>query len=299
MTSIFMAGTYASEPPLSVQIRADGRTNSRLDNNCFSGIQFANSGTEYEYNPSGSLTNGVAWLLSGNAADVWVVWSRTGGTLSDWDSLGSGTNNVRLNLATGRSWRIVDTISSTVGGAETIIGDHKLWDAASGGNLLADGPSATWSARRWHDACPICCFTPDTPILMASGLEIPISQVREGDLIAVYDLETDTLGSERCIGITTMTNRPMYRLGFDDGRIIEASEDHPFEVKGKGPSSIKPDASIQYKNLATPATLELYDYVLGCDGRPHGIMSIDRIKFPGKVYTLDNHCFIARGLVVY
>lgn len=281
---------------LSVQIRADGRFNTRLDATCYVGAQFNSNGNEYEYSNTGSTTNAVAWLLVGSASQAYVRWVRTGGTLSDWNNLGSGVNNTPLQLSTTRSYRI----SRPLQGTNTIIGAFRIED--SGANILAQGPGTTWSAE--YDTiggpCPLCCFTPDTPVLMADGTEKAIQDVVEGDMIAVWDFDNKRLSSEPCSGVIIMTNRPMYRLTFDDGREIRTSEDHPFEVKGVGPASINPDPTVQYKNLPrTPTKLELYHPVQGSDGRPHGIMSIDRINYPWTVYTLDNHNFIANGLVVY
>lgn len=134
----------------TVSARADGATMSRLNLSCYAGIQFNTDGQEWEYSAQGSLILETTWLDTGSSSDVWVMWTRTGGTLSDWDSLGSGNNNVRLNLGTTRSFRIIDTVSSEVGGAETIIGYFRFYDAATGGNLLQTTSTVTWSARRWH-----------------------------------------------------------------------------------------------------------------------------------------------------
>ena len=172
---INVAGTWKevfSNTPV-VSVRADGRTNSRLDNSCYVGLAFYTTGLEYEYNSSGSITNSTTWLTSGNASNVWIMWTRTGGSQSDWDSLGVGYNNVRRQVTGTIAYRLVDTVSSAAGGAETITGYIRAYDAASGGNLLDTGPTATWSARRWHDTCPLCCFTPDRASGRSSGASQP------------------------------------------------------------------------------------------------------------------------------
>jgi len=89
----------------------------------------------------------------------------------------------------------------------------------------------------------------------------------------------------------------MCRITFDDGRYLDASEDHPFEVKGKGAASVNPVG--EYKKFGIPAKLELGDVVFGQDKRPHGILSIETIDFPGTVYTFENSFFYANGLLVY
>lgn len=294
---IIVASAAYGADALSVQIRADGRVNTRLDNSCYCGAAFLSTGLEYEYDEAGFVVSSISWLLGGSASDAYVRWIRTGGTLSDWNNLGAGVNNTPLQLSTNRLYRIIDTTASQFGGAVTIIGSHRIENSSA--SVLAQGPSATWSARMstTGGGCPLCCFTPDTPILMANGTQKAIKDVVEGDMIASWDGKK--IIPEPCMGVIVMTNRPMYRLTFDDGREIRASEDHPFEVKGIGPAAINPNPNVQYKELATPAKLELYHAVMGSDGRPHGIMSIERINYPWSVYTLLNHNFIANGLVVY
>jgi hypothetical protein len=286
----------SAEAP-TVDALADGRTNARLDAACYSGCAFYATGIEYEYNSAASLVSSRTWLTAGIADDVWLMWTRTGGSLSDWDSLGSGKNNIRQNCASTQAFRIIDSISSGAGGAETIIGYFRFYDAASGGNLLDTTSGATWSARRWHDACPLCCFTPETPVTLASGLQVPIATVTKGMEILVFNPVTKRNEAQEMAGMITRTGRKMYRITFDDGRHLDASDDHPFDVKGKGAASINPVG--EYKDMGTPAKLEVNDVVTGQDGRPHGIMAFEEIDYPGTVYTFENSLFYANGLLVY
>ncbi len=165
-----------------------------------------------------------------------------------------------------------------------------MYDAASGGNLLATSATSTWSARRWHDACPLCCFTPDTPVLLASGLEVPISEVREGDMIATKD------GAEPVGEVLVRFDRPMVAIQFENGDVIKASTDHPFHVKGVGPASVHPE--VEYKDIGVPSKLEVGMVVQGRT-RPHTITAIRRIEVPGPVYTFSNSLFYANGKLVY
>lgn len=282
-----------SVPAPTVSARADGRVNSFLDNTCYSGCAFYTSGLEYEYNSNGSVTNSTTWLDSGVSDDVWVMWTRTGGTLSDWNSLGSGSHNVRLQVSSTRAYRIVRSSNGT----STIIGYYRFYDAATGGTLLDTTSGATWSAEKDFDPCPLCCFTPETPVTLASGLQVPIATVTKGMEILVFNPVTKRNEAQEMAGMITRTGRPMYRITFDDGRHLDASDDHPFDVKGKGPAAINP--IIEYKELGIPARLELGDTVGGQDGRQHGVLSIEEIDYPGTVYTFENSLFYANGLLVY
>ena len=283
---------------LAVSARLDGRQNSRFGASCYSGFQIASSGTEYEYSNTGSLTNSTVWLDSGAAADVWVMWTRTSGNLSDWNSLGSGNNNVRLQCSTTRSFRCIDTTGSGFPSGEVnIYGYCRFYDAASGGNLLQTTSTVEWAA--WYEdagPCPLCCFTPDTLVTMARGIQVPIASIRKGDEIIVVDPATHEVRVEPVTGIITRRNRTMYRIHFEDGTYINASDDHPFDVKGE-PRSINP--IMEYKDLGLPAVLTVGNMVTKSSGLCLRITKIELIDYPGEVYTLANSGFVANDLLVY
>lgn len=280
---------YASGP--SVSPNGAGDYNSRYNNWCYAGLQWNANGTEYVYTATGGTTSRGVWLDSGLNSEVWVEWTRTGGTLGDWDSLGAGNNGVRLQCSTTRSFRLVD--SQGVGNAsETIIGKWEMWDAASGGNLLWSNTNNTYEAWYEYEACPLCCFTPNTRVMLASGLEVPISSVRKGDMIQCAE------GIEAVKNIITRVNRRMFRIQFEDGRFIEASDDHPFEVKDKGAASIAHWEEV-YKELAPRAELQIGDQVSTAENGYAKIIGIREIDYPGTVYTFENSLFYANGLLVY
>lgn len=297
MTAITLANHCAFPSGPQVSFRLDGDFNSRLNAACYAGYFIGNDGNEEEYSVSGGVENTTQWLDAGNASDVWSMWTRTSGTLSDWNSLGSGNNNVRLNLGTNRSFRIIR--SST--GTSTIIGYTRAYDAATGGNLLQTTSTVTWSATYEFEGCPLCCFTPDTLITMADQKLIPIKDIREGDKILIGK-GTD-FSEEVVEEIIVRTNRPMYKIYFDNGTVLEASEDHPLHVKGKGPSSINP--TIEYKDLGIPGKLKVGDMVstgpqnqVG-DGLYTHVLKIEPMDYRGVVMTLGNTHFFANGICVY
>ncbi len=119
---------------------ASGDINVRFGADCYGGVQFANTGTEYEYNSSGGLiVEGDGWLDSGSASEVWVNRVVTAGSWNDIDP-GAG----RLQLSTTRSFRIIRTTNGT----HTVTEYFQFWDAATGGNLLQQTSSVTYSAER-------------------------------------------------------------------------------------------------------------------------------------------------------
>jgi len=115
--------------------------NFRLGINCYSGLSFNSNGVEYWCTNSGSFTtNKGAWMDSGAAGDYWVQFVVTSGS---FNSINPGTG--RLNLATTRQCRIVDTTTS--GGSVTCSFTANFYDAASGGNLVGSA-SYTLSALK-------------------------------------------------------------------------------------------------------------------------------------------------------
>lgn len=276
----------------TVSPRLDGATNSRLNAACYAGFTLQNDGDEWEYSVSGGLTSLTTWLDTGAAGDVWVMWTRTGGTLSDWNSLGSGNNNIRLNLGTTRSFRLWR--SST--GTNTISGYCRFYDAASGGNLLHTSSTVTWSAEYEFSACPLCCFTPETLVTMADGLQIPIKDIRKGDkVLTVVD---NDFAEVEVTEVIVMTNRPMYLIEFESGRSLRASGDHPIWVKDVGWASID-FQDVEYKDLSSPrAQLNAGDLVSTSDGTYDKIRFIATLQYPFAVYTLKETPFFANGLLV-
>lgn len=270
----------------TVSARLNGALNSRFNLDCYAGFRLEDDGDEYEYSAAGSLTQLTTWLDSGSAGDVWVAWTRTGGSLSDWNDLGGGNNNVRLNLASPRSFRIIRNTP----GINTITGRCNFYDAASGGNTLQTTSIVTWSAEEEFDPCPICCFTPDTLITMADGSQKEIVDVREGDMIKT------SMGIEPVGKVLTRKRRPMRKLTFADGRTLILSEDHPVHTMDKGFAAINPIH--EYKDAGIVPRLQAGDFVQ-CGELFIKLIRIEEFPYPGTVYTFSNTKFFANDVLVY
>jgi len=278
----------------TVSAVAGGDTNSCREDICGSvtaGVRWNTDGNEYECTNAGTFNINIGqWLDTGLSSSVWVMFTRVSGK-THFDSKTSGT---RYNIATNQTFS--NTVFSV--GADTITGYFRFYDAATGGNLLDTTSSATWTARMTADPCPICCFTPDTPVLMASGLEMPIGKIREGDMIAVFDEEKNEIIEQAVTEVIARVNRPMYRLHFASGKVLHASDDHPFHVRGKGPASLN-NYDTEYKDLGLPEQLELGDFVTDTSGKPDKLVRIEASPYPDTVFTLGNSLFYANGLLVY
>ena len=291
----FPAGTQAilAATPV-VTATGAGDVNSLLSQSCYAGMRFDEDGNEqHAVATSGNFSNnGDVWLDEGSAADVWVTRSVTAGS---WNNIDPGTG--RHNLVSGESFRVFKSTP----GIQSVTGSFEFFDAASGGNSLDTTASATWSAEHEFDPCPICCFTPETPIMMESGIEIPIGKIRKGDRILVWNPRLDPEEAqfgEEVTGIIDRVNRTMYRVTFEDGRYLDMSEDHPLHIENKGPHSINP--MIEYKDVGLPEILKVGDHASRLLLGTHSVVkSIEPIPYRGVVYTLENSLFYANGILVY
>lgn len=282
---------YAN-PPVAPLVSADGTgyTNSRsIGGFTQVGLYFNIDGEEYRTNSNGTqaASSQGTWLDQGTSDQVWIEFTRTGGSATQWVGF---SNSTRYQLDVTRKFYIEDV---TIGGTnETISGSFSFYDAASGGNLLDSTTTQTWTAD-FTEGCPMCCFTPDTLITMADNSKMPIVEVQAGDLIKVHD------GVERVSEIITRTNRVMYLIRFANGKLLEASEDHPLYVDGKGYAAVNPDPNIEYKDLGVAKHLLVGDKVLDENGKLNRITDISVIHYPETVYTFGNSKFYANGMLVY
>ncbi len=126
---------------------ADGDTNIRFGVQCFAGAQFRSDGTEWEHLNTAFLTQvGVGgdaiWMDVGPASAIWIERIVTFGS---WNSVDPGAG--RHVMSSHREFRIVRTTPGT----KSVTGYFKFWDAASGGTLLQQTASATWSATMESD----------------------------------------------------------------------------------------------------------------------------------------------------
>lgn len=260
----------------------------------YSCLQYSSDGYERtNSNPNNLEYNNTAarglWLDSGSSSDVWLERTINSGSL--YVDAGAG----RLNLGTSRNFAVMDANPTATQASCNLTMD--FWNASSGGTKIG---TATFSLiASYFDSCPTCCFTPETPVLMASGMWMPIGSIRKGDLVVVLDKETRTLKSVEVTGVIVRLNRPMFRLHFASGRVVQASDDHPFEVKGKGPASLN-HYNTEYKDLGLPAQLQVGDMVTCLDFDGHDkLVKIEPMDYPGAVFTLENSLFFAKGLLVY
>lgn len=270
----------------------NGDYNSAASAPVYVGVKFDTNGNEYEYLSGGTFGSSLgAWLDSGSSSEVWVEYFNNTGTF-----LGKSAGT-RYQCSTSP---IFYTTANAIITIRTVTSQARFWDAASGGNTLQTCSSSAYTAEyTGGGGCPLCCLTPDTPILMANGAWMPIAKLRKGDRIIVFSKEKNCLSVEEVGGVITRIDRPMYRLTFASGRVLEASDDHPLEVRDIGPASLN-HHDTPYKDLGLPAELKVGALVadLSLDGWDK-LVKIERMDYNGLVFTLTNQRFFAGGLMVY
>jgi hypothetical protein len=233
----------------------------------------------FQQNPG----NNGTWLLSGNASDFDVLVTGFG------DTPAGASVNTWINLGTTRTWSLIYTGSS--GGKNYSGGSIYIRNTTAPQNTIV-GYSFALDVQV-EFSCGTCCFTPETMIQLSSGNWIQIVDVQKGDKVATRT------GEKEVTEVITRTNRVMYQITFLDGRILNASEDHPLYVVDKGYAAINPGVGGEYKDLGIPDMLYVGDSVLDSDGKENPIVSIEQLDYPHTVYTLAESEFYANGMLVY
>lgn len=242
------------------------------------GEEFQNAGIGNNYSTSRGM-----WLDSGNADQVWIERTITAGSLNNVD-FGSG----RQQIVSNKSLGVFDSNPAAGGQSATLT--IVFYDAETGGNTLQTITGLTLTATLFN-ACPSCCFTPDTLVTMADHTQKRIGDIKIGDEILLASKKV-----EEVTEIITRVERPMYKLIFEDGRVLHASVDHPIWVDGKGYCSVHPQKN--YKDRGPTAKLEIGDYVVTESDVLIKLVSIDYAEYLDTVYTLGNYNYFANGIIV-
>ena len=267
----------AGELPVSILARYPSCTYFGKGS-CNAYMRFFTNGTCEAYGSSN-----YTWLNSGTASTYDVRQTRTGGSYS---TLSGMTNTVWYNMSTTRTGYL---LSPALGGTRTYWGNVCMKYNAN--STLIDCNVSQWYAfTDYTGGCPLCCFTPNTPITMADGSKKLIIDIEVGDEIKTYR------GSKRVTEILVRENMHVYKIMFNDEFELDATDDHPMYVRDKGWSCIKPQ--YKYKDMGIPHQLEIGDFVVGENGE-FEVTSIVEVWYPWKVYTFPETEFYANGILVY
>jgi len=123
---------------LTVSMAAGGITNARVFSTCYAAVSFNTDGNEWASTNAGSLTvSRGQWLDVGTSAEVWIEYTVNSGSLNWLGWAG------RKQLTTTRT---AGVFKASPAGFHTANVTFRMYDAASGGNLL-DTKTYTISAE--------------------------------------------------------------------------------------------------------------------------------------------------------
>lgn len=116
-----------------------------------------------------------------------------------------------------------------------------------------------------------CSFAAGTPVVTPEGL-VPIEDVETGDFVRAYDEETGYESLGEVLGLSRREVKELWLLSFGE-EAIEASEEHPFYVVGKG--------WVQTREL------QVGDEFVAAGGERVRLEKVERILQPGIVYNFE------------
>lgn len=147
---------------------------------------------------------------------------------------GDSSAKDRWSTTAGGSMYAVGIGKAVTGrGANVIVIDdpHKDWAEAQSETIRA----STWDwytgtlRTRLHPGGSILlcqCLTGDTPVLMGSGIEKPLRDVRPGDVVATY--EAGRLATSTVRRWANQGPDGVYAIRMRSGRVVRANARHPF-----------------------------------------------------------------------
>ncbi len=164
----------------------------------------------------------------------------------------------------------------------------------------------------WADDATTCpggsCFPAGTEISMADGSRKSIEDVKVGDMVIGYNIDTGEFREAEVLQLESPVREGLYTIGFEDGSTIQVTNEHPFYVKkadGKETwASIVPEETYkETKSIDDVASLEEGDRILREDKTWLLVEDISYTDGTVKTYNLrevsgyDN--FYADGLLVH
>ena len=149
------------------------------------------------------------------------------------------------------------------------------------------------------------CFAKGTLVTMADGSTKPIEELSEGDKVRTYDFNSYRPATAAIEKLAKATHTHMVKYTFSNGKEVIATPDHPFMVRAKGWTSMKPEQTKQYKGYETVNQVELADgfFTINNSGSltPVKLTKIEEIHQEQETYTIarlnEGSSFIAEGFI--
>ena len=152
--------------------------------------------------------------------------------------------------------------------------------------------------------CTCSCFPAGTPISMADGTTKPIEDVRVGDQVLSYDVETDRFVNETVLALESPIRGGYYEIRFHGGT-LNVTNEHPLYARQEGYegwAAIEPHALFMSHGMdAVPLDVgdEVFTEKLGWQEVKH----IEYVEGAVKTYNLatisNTNTFFAGGVLAH
>jgi len=150
-------------------------------------------------------------------------------------------------------------------------------------------------------SCQVCCFSPDTPILMSCGSVKRIADIKVGDLVCSWDTQASKIIHSVVKSLVVSVRDTLYTVKFANGLELRLTCDHPIY----GPTgwlSIDPVYTMGAYKIET-TELSIGSVVISHDCVTTSVVSIKREPWYKETYTFevdsDEHNYIANGFVAH
>lgn len=153
----------------------------------------------------------------------------------------------------------------------------------------------------YFDGIDVHCFIAGTKVKMSDGSEKNIEDIKTGDSVLTYNMETNTTNAAVVEATDAVTHDNLVKYKFASGRSITATQDHPFLLSDNTWASYAPEKSMRYDGYEAVKKIEKGCVVKVLDG-DDTIVDITLDSAVQKTYTITKiegaSTFIANGIVV-
>jgi hypothetical protein len=249
------------------------------------------------FDANSTFTN---YLVKGGSGKFEYKWRiENNGTLYGWT-----TDNVREHTSETGALTLIYLEGHTCYNTKVILG---VTDLATG--LKLHSTKNRFKDSNAHcpteDPIPPDCFIAGTKITMSDGTLKNIEDVKVGDNIKTFNIDTKKLEEGEVLEFINPIKNNFIEIKFENGIKNTNTLDHPYYVKDKGWSSYDPKlTNINYR--AKTQILEVDDIVIMYKNSKvefTKIKEITEIRQKQKVFNLKkvskNHNYFANGILVH
>lgn len=155
-------------------------------------------------------------------------------------------------------------------------------------------------AEIFFDGLDVHCFAAGTKVLMANGKETNIEDLKVGQEVMSIDVASGQLVPSKILELASQYHDNLIELTLANGKIIQATEDHPF-FDGDQWMSFNPEKTRSDYLFDYVVQMDIASKLLTTEGET-SIVSIQRVEGVQPTFTIvkleKNNSFIANGAVV-